>query len=80
MMRLGVALFLFAVGAILAFAVKVEPTAALNLNTVGWILMLVGVIGGGIWFAFWSPGLGRHRPPVAEVPPPSRDPLDEGRC
>ena len=40
-MGIGVGIFLFAVGAILAFAVNVT-TSAVNLETVGVILMLVG--------------------------------------
>jgi hypothetical protein len=43
-MTIGGSLFLIAVGAILAFAVTAE-VAGIDLNTVGWILMIVGVIG-----------------------------------
>lgn len=44
-MRIGGALFLIAIGAILKFALTVNSTHGLNLNTVGVILMIVGVIG-----------------------------------
>lgn len=43
-MSLGASLFLLAVGAILTFAVEAE-VAGLDINTVGVILMVVGVIG-----------------------------------
>jgi uncharacterized membrane protein len=38
---IGAAPFVFAVGAILAFAIKADPNAPINLNIVGWILILV---------------------------------------
>jgi hypothetical protein len=41
---IGGSLFLIAVGAILAFAVTAS-VAGIDLQTVGWILMIVGVIG-----------------------------------
>jgi hypothetical protein len=44
-MRIGGALFLIAVGAILKFALTVDNTHGFNLNTVGIILMIVGVLG-----------------------------------
>jgi membrane-bound ClpP family serine protease len=44
-MRLGAALFLIAVGAILNFAVHVNDTHGFNVNTAGLILMIVGAIG-----------------------------------
>jgi hypothetical protein len=40
----GGSLFLIAVGAVLAFAVSVEAEG-FNLNTIGYILMVVGVLG-----------------------------------
>ena len=52
-MGLGVSLFLIAVGAILAFAIEVT-TDGINLNTVGVILMVVGVIGLFASMMFWS--------------------------
>ena len=48
-MRIGSALFLLALGAILAFAVNIDPTPVAGLtvrwDTVGVILMIVGAIG-----------------------------------
>jgi hypothetical protein len=43
-MTVGGSLFLIAVGAILAFAVTAN-VAGVDINTVGWILMIVGVVG-----------------------------------
>lgn len=44
-MRLGVALFLIAVGAVLRFAITVKNPHGFNIYTAGVILMIVGVIG-----------------------------------
>jgi hypothetical protein len=44
-MRIGGSLVLIALGAILAFAVKVNNTHGFNVNTAGVILMIVGAIG-----------------------------------
>lgn len=44
-MRIGGALFLIAVGAILKFAVTVHNTHGFNVNTIGIILMIVGIVG-----------------------------------
>ena len=43
-MTLGTSLFLLAVGAILRYAVK-DSVEAIDLQTVGLILMIVGVVG-----------------------------------
>jgi hypothetical protein len=52
-MGIGVSVFLLAVGAILAFAVDVT-TQGLDLNMVGVILMVVGLIGLLTSFIFWD--------------------------
>jgi hypothetical protein len=52
-MGLGVSIFLFAIGAILAFAVEAD-TQGIDLNTVGVILMIVGAIGLLLSMLFWS--------------------------
>ena len=44
-MGIGVSVVLLAVGAILAFAIDVESSGGVNLNTVGIILMIAGAIG-----------------------------------
>lgn len=58
-MGLPVSLILIAVGAILAFAVHHDPNAAVNVHTVGWILMAVGLVGlllSLFWWERWGPG------------------------
>ena len=44
-MGIGVSVVLLAVGAVLAFAIDVESSGGVNLNTVGVILMVAGGIG-----------------------------------
>ncbi len=44
-MRIGAALLLIAVGAILKFAVHLDNTHGFNLGTIGIILMIVGAVG-----------------------------------
>jgi hypothetical protein len=68
-MGLGVSLFLIAVGAILAFAVD-ATVEGLDIATVGWILMGVGVVGLLLSLMFWASwgGVGgaRRRETVVE--------------
>lgn len=52
-MGIGTSIFLFAVGAILRYAVTVT-TQGINLHVVGDILMIVGVIGFILSLVFWS--------------------------
>ena len=52
-MGIGVSIFLIAVGAILSFAVEVNAEGV-NLETVGFILMIVGAIGLLASLLFWS--------------------------
>ena len=72
-MGLGVSLFLIAVGAILTWAVNAS-VSGLELNTIGVILMIVGVIGLVLSMIFWSSwggfgGTARRRTYVEDVPP-----------
>ena len=53
-MGIGVSIFLIAVGAILAFATNVT-VSGLDLNVVGYILMIVGVIGLIMTAFIWGP-------------------------
>ncbi len=56
-MGLGASLVIFAIGAILAFGVNVSPTA-LDLDAIGTILMIVGIVGGlvsALFLMTWSP-------------------------
>ena len=68
-MGIGVSLILIAVGAVLAFAVHVTTTG-FNVNTVGYILLVVGIVGGLISLAFWSSwgGVGGRRTVIDERP------------
>lgn len=52
-MGIGTSIFLIAVGAILRFAVT-ATVAGISIQTVGLILMVVGVIGLILSFVFWS--------------------------
>jgi len=52
-MGLGVSLILIAAGAILAWAVHVHTTG-FNVNTIGYILLVVGIVGGLLSLVFWS--------------------------
>jgi hypothetical protein len=57
-MGLGVGIFLAAVGAVLAFAVT-DTVSGVNIHTVGWILLIVGIIGVVLSMIFWSSWPGR---------------------
>ena len=54
-MRIGAALALIAAGAILRFALAVSVTHGLYLNTIGDILLGVGLLGLILWFIMWAP-------------------------
>ena len=75
-MGIGVSIFLIAIGAILAFAVH-ATSSAVNVHTVGWILMGVGLAGALLSMIFWSSWAGpgywtnrRRATYVEEGPPP----------
>ena len=52
-MGIGVGLILTAAGAILAWAVTSSPNNV-NIHTVGYILLVVGIVGMLISLVFWS--------------------------
>lgn len=60
---IGLSIVLFAVGAILDFAVTVNRYQhGFNIHTVGVILMIVGVVGFVVALLFWGAGsTRRHR-------------------
>jgi hypothetical protein len=69
-MGIGTSIFLFAVGAILRYAVTVT-TQGVNLHVVGDILMLVGIVGFILSLVFWGSwggfgGYSRGRTTVAD--------------
>ncbi|MGY1639691.1 DUF6458 family protein [Geodermatophilus sp. SYSU D00703] len=53
-MRLGTAIVLLALGAVLTFALRVD-LSGIDLQVVGWILMLAGVLGIVLEVAVWGP-------------------------
>jgi hypothetical protein len=52
-MGIGVSIFLIAVGLILALAVNVEASGV-DIDTIGWILVVVGAVGMLLSLIFWS--------------------------
>jgi hypothetical protein len=73
-MGLGVSLILIAVGAILTWAVNVD-TSGFNVNTVGIILLIVGIVGALLSMVFWSSWAGpgyftRRRTTYVDEGPP----------
>ena len=52
-MGIGASLVLIAVGAVLAWAVNAS-TSGFDVNTVGYILLVVGIIGIILSMVFWS--------------------------
>jgi hypothetical protein len=61
-MGIGGSIFLLALGAILAFAVNAD-ISGLDINVVGYVLMLAGLIGLAITLWFWN---SRRRPAVVQ--------------
>jgi uncharacterized iron-regulated membrane protein len=58
-MGIPVSILLIAVGAILAFAVNRSPNG-LNVHAVGWILMIVGILGLVLTMLWWDSWWGRR--------------------
>ena len=52
-MGISASIFLIVVGAIFAFAVTTE-VSGVDIATVGWILMIAGIVGGLLSLIFWS--------------------------
>ena len=74
-MGLGASLFLIAGGAILVWGVNAE-VAGLDVDAIGVILMVVGIIGAVLSMIFWSSwggfgGGGRRRATYVEEGPPA---------
>jgi len=70
-MGIGVSIFLIAVGAVLAFAVNAE-VSGLDVQVVGWILLIVGAVGILLSLLFWSSWGGWGRREVVEERPGTR--------
>jgi len=54
-MGIGASIFLLAIGAILAFAVRVKDVAGIDLNVIGFILMAAGLLGLILTLVVWGP-------------------------
>jgi hypothetical protein len=77
-MGLGVSFLLIAAGAILAFAVH-HNTSGVNVNTIGYILLIVGIVGAMLSMIFWSTWAGpgyfsRRRTTYVDEGPPGPGP------
>ena len=70
-MSIGASIFLLVVGAILTFAVNVSAEG-FNINTVGIILMVAGVIGLLLSLLFWSSFSPYRRRRVVDTYPEER--------
>jgi hypothetical protein len=68
-MTVGFSLFLIAVGAILRYAVTWDPSGV-NIETVGLILMIVGIVGLVISLAWMATAASRTRDVSSRPPPP----------
>jgi hypothetical protein len=77
-MGIGVSIFLIAIGLILALAVNVT-TSGVDIDTIGWILVVVGAVGLLLSLIFWSSvgswGPWRRETYVREDPYYDRRPL-----
>jgi Domain of unknown function (DUF6458) len=62
-MGIGVSIFLIAVGLILALAINVDTEGTVDVPMVGWILVVVGIVGMLLSLIFWSSwgGFGGYR-------------------
>jgi hypothetical protein len=77
----GVALIVTVVGFVLALAVHPSHPGSVNVNTVGWILVVVGLIAFIADLTLWStrgPAYLRRRRYVAEGPGYGSDPAYRG--
>ena len=72
-MGIGVSIVLVALGAILIWGVTAE-VAGVDVNAIGWILLIVGIVGALLSMIFWSSwgGFGgrRERETVVREEPP----------
>jgi H+/Cl- antiporter ClcA len=76
-MGLGVGIFLSALGAVLIWAVNAS-VSGVNIHTIGWILLIVGIAGIILSMIFWSswagPGYARRRTTTYDDVPPAGPP------
>jgi hypothetical protein len=74
-MGLGIGLILAAVGAVLAFAVD-KTVNGVDIHAIGWILLIVGIVGILLSLVFWSSWAGpgyytRRRTSYVDDGPPA---------
>jgi hypothetical protein len=75
-MGFGIGIFLAAVGAVLAFAVS-KTVSGVDIHAVGWILLIVGIVGVVLSMIFWSSWAGpgywtsRRRTTYVDEGPPA---------
>ena len=72
-MRIGAALLLIAVGAILRFGISIVSTHNVAIHTIGVILMVVGVLGVVLWMVMWAPWTRSRRPAYRDEEPVYRE-------
>jgi hypothetical protein len=73
-MTIGTSIVLIAVGAVLRYAVNVH-SSAINIATVGLILMIAGIIGlilSLLYMALWADRTRPRREPYVDEPPTRR--------
>ena len=78
----AVSLIIAAVGLILALAVHPANPGSIDVNTVGWILFLVGLIGmilDLVLWSSWGPGYLRRRTTYVEGAAPAAYPVRRRR-
>ena len=81
-MGIAVSLLIAAVGLILALAVHPANPGSIDVNTVGWILFLVGLIGmilDLVLWSSWGPGYLRRRTTYVESAAPAAYPVRRRR-
>jgi hypothetical protein len=66
-MGIGGSILLIVVGAIMTFGLDDTDVGPFNLDTIGWILQIAGLVGLALTLYFWN---SRRRPVVSAAPPP----------
>lgn len=64
-MGIGTSIIVMAIGAILTFAVETDSTEGFNVNSIGIILMIAGLVGLLVTLFIWGP---RRREVVVDRP------------
>jgi len=68
-MTIGAGLVLIAVGAILRLGISSASTHGIAVQTIGVILMIVGVLGVLLWLVVWGPWAHSRRVTYRREPP-----------